>query len=163
MDIRICSRLSLIVLLVSLVASTAFAAPIRVGHVEAELISPARTIAPGEPFTIGLRLKLDDHWHVYWRNPGDAGLPPSVKWDLPEGFIAGPIQWPIPEKILTPPLASYAYSHEVILPMQIVPSAGLSVGGTVTLQGKASWLVCKEECVPGQADLQLTLRSSRAL
>ncbi|MCM2272432.1 MAG: thioredoxin family protein [candidate division Zixibacteria bacterium] len=158
MHIRICSRLTLVVLLVSLVVSDTFAAPIRVGHVEAELISSARTIAPGEPFTVGLRLKLDDHWHVYWRNPGDAGLPPSVKWDIPEGFIAGPIQWPIPERILTPPLASYAYSHEVILPMQINPPAGLSAGATVTLQGKASWLVCKEECVPGQADLQLTLQ-----
>ena len=73
-------------------------------HVETELVSEVAAIAPGEPFTVGLRMRMDDHWHTYWINPGDSGLATSIEWTLPEGFSAGPIRYPAPERIPTPPL-----------------------------------------------------------
>lgn len=144
--------------LIALVAATGNAKPTRVGTVVVDLVSPVQTIQPGQPFTVGLHMVMDDHWHVYWQNPGDAGLPPTIKWSLPDGFTVGPVNWPIPEKLITPPLASYAYSHEVIVPLKITAPADLAPGQSITLTGKASWLVCKEECVPGESNVSLNLQ-----
>jgi len=127
-------------------------------HVKAELISEVTSIQPGKPFWVGLHLKLDKHWHVYWQNPGDAGLQTKLEWNLPQGFTAGDIQWPYPERFDTPPLTNYGYSDEVLFPIKITPPANLKAGSKVTLGGEASWLVCKEECVPGAADVTLTLK-----
>jgi len=133
------------------------AEPLRVGHLQAELIADVASIEPGRPFRAGLRLVMDDNWHVYWRNPGDAGLAPKLKWDLPIGFAAGEILWPAPERFEAPPLTSYGYHHEIVLPVDITPSAGLRPGDSVTIAADAQWLVCREECVPGQAALALRL------
>src|SRR4028118_2315268 len=88
-------------------------------HSEAALIAETTSIQPGVPFTVALRLKMDEHWHSYWRNPGDSGTPIGITWNLPPGFKAGPIQWPHPQRIALPPLVSYGYENEVWLLTQI--------------------------------------------
>jgi thiol:disulfide interchange protein DsbD len=99
---------------------------------------------------------MDPGWHTYWRNPGDAGLPTKAKWTLPEGFIAGELQWPRPGRFNTGPLVSFGYEGEVLLPVEIqVPAAVAS--SELTLSAKVSWLECEEICLPGKADLALTL------
>jgi len=138
-------------------ADRALAEPVRVGHVQAELISELTAITPGQPFTVGLRLQMDEHWHVYWRNPGDAGLAPKLTWNLPAGFTAGEIQWPYPEQFKVPPLTSYGFHREVLLPLTITPPTDLPSGTQVVLSATADWLVCREACIPGKADLMLTL------
>jgi thiol:disulfide interchange protein DsbD len=75
-------------------ATLAAAAPVRNGPVAAELIAETRSFAPGQPFTIAVRLALDAPWHAYWTNPGDSGLAPSIEWKLPAGFSAGDLQFP---------------------------------------------------------------------
>jgi thiol:disulfide interchange protein DsbD len=64
--------------------------------VRAELVAEPAAVKAGEPFWVGLRLRVQDHWHVYWRNPGDSGEAPTITWQLPAGFAAGPIVWPTP-------------------------------------------------------------------
>lgn len=147
----------IIALLMVVVAGPLEAEPVRLGHVQAELVSPNVTIQPGRPFMVGLRLAMDDEWHVYWRNPGDAGIPPSLDWDLPEGFEASEIQWPVPERFAVPPLMSYGYHHEVLLPVMITPPERLDKGETYRFVAKADWLVCKVECIPGSAELELRM------
>ena len=105
---------------------------------------------------MGLQIQLADGWHTYWKNPGDAGLPVRLKWTLPEGFSAGPIQWPAPARIPAPPLMSYGYGGEVLLPVEITPPAELGAK-QVTLAVKAEWLECRESCLPAKADLDLVL------
>ncbi|MDB5106811.1 MAG: Thiol:disulfide interchange protein, partial [Fibrobacteres bacterium] len=114
---------------------------------------------PGKSFSAGLRLKLEPHWHVYWKNPGDAGLPVSLDWKLPAGASAGPIEWPYPSRIEVPPLMNYGYEGEVLLPVQIVSSAK---SGNLDLKAKAKWIICKDICLPGSAELSLTLPVSSA-
>ena len=143
-------------------ATPGFSEPVRVGHVEAELVAEVAGIKPATPFTVGLRLDMDEHWHVYWRNPGDAGLPPRLTWELPEGWQAGEIQWPYPERFEAPPLISFGYHGEILLPVTITPPPDLEPGTEVTLMARAFWLVCREECIPGEADLSLTLPVSEA-
>ncbi|MCB1071195.1 MAG: thiol:disulfide interchange protein, partial [Kiritimatiellae bacterium] len=134
-----------------------YAAPVRDKQVEAELISKVSHIQPGVPFELGLRLTHDPHWHTYWLNDGDSGLPTRMKWELPEGFSVSEIQWPYPERLSLPPLMSYGYEGVVLLLFTVTPPADLQPGTEVTLGGKASWLMCKEICIPGKAALSLNL------
>lgn len=125
--------------------------------VKADLIADTTSVTPGKPFTVGLRLRMAPHWHTYWQYSGDAGLPTKITWELPDGFKAGPIQWPTPEKIVSPgDIINYGYNDEVMLLTEITPPAQLPPG-EITLKGKADWLVCEATCVPGSAELALKL------
>ncbi len=124
-------------------------------HVQAELIAEPEAIAPGQTFWAGLHLKLEPHWHVYWKNPGDAGLPVSLAWKLPPGFTAGPIQWPRPERIEVPPLMNFGYEGEILLPAEIAAPGNAS--GSILIAAKAKWVVCNDICLPGGADFSLAL------
>lgn len=126
-------------------------------HSEASLVSETTSIQPGKPFTVALRLKMEDHWHAYWHNPGDSGTPIGIKWQLPKGFKAGAIQWPYPGRIELPPLVSYGYEHEVWLPVQITPPKDLKPTAALALNARAEWLVCKQECVPAFEQIALKL------
>ena len=142
-------------------AAPVSADPPKAQHLEADLIAEPSAIAPGKPFLAGLHIKLEPHWHVYWKNPGDAGLPVSLEWKLPEGFAAGPIQWPHPDRIEVPPLMNYGYENEVLLPVEITAPAKLPAG-MIRLKAKAKWVVCNDICLPGTAELSLSLPAATA-
>ncbi|MGQ9896524.1 MAG: protein-disulfide reductase DsbD family protein [Acidobacteriota bacterium] len=125
--------------------------------VKAELIAETTAIRPGVPFWVAIRFELEEHWHTYWRNPGDSGQPTSIKWKLPPGFTADDIQWPIPKRIEVSGLIGYGYENEVLHLVRITPPDTLPVGKPVTLAGKVRWLMCTESCIPGDAELSLTL------
>ena len=125
-------------------------------HVRASLVAEADSVEAGRPLIVGFRLEMEPGWHTYWRNPGDSGLPTRVAWELPDGFSAGELQWPRPIRFLTGPLVSYGYEHEVLHPVEI--SVPASIGASeVRLAARLSWLECREACLPGKADLALTL------
>src|SRR5690348_10936794 len=63
--------------------------------VKADLVAEAASIAPGATLWTDLRLVIKPGWHIYWRNPGDSGLPTAIDWTLPPGYSAGPIRWPV--------------------------------------------------------------------
>lgn len=128
-------------------------------HVKVALIPEVRTIAPGTPFWVAVRLKMDPRWHTYWINPGDSGDPTKIKWNLPPGFEAGPIQWPHPERIEVPPLVSFGYEGEAALLVRITPSRDLKIGEGVTLAAHVSWLECEELCIPGEATVSAVVRT----
>ena len=144
------------ILAISGCAGLSDAKPFYQAHTQVELISPTKSIKPGEPLLIGLRLKMDPQWHVYWKNPGDSGLQPTIAWDLPEGFIAGEIIWPYPQMINVVPLRTYGYENEVFLFSSIQTPAKIDVS-SIIIKAKVDWLACKLECIPGRAQLQLHL------
>ena len=127
-------------------------------HVTAELIPETISVEPGKPFDIALHLHSDPNWHTYWVNPGDAGLATTIKWALPPGFTAGPIQWPTPEKHNMGPLITYGYAGDVYLLTTITPPK-TQLPQHFDIKADAQWLVCEEECIPGHADLTLPLDS----
>jgi len=130
---------------------------IRAGELQAGLVAERLGVVGGQPFLAGLRLVHDPHWHTYWRNPGDSGLPTRIEWELPSGWRAGPIQWPTPKRLPVGPLANFGYEDDLLLPVEILPPAGLALGSEVVLRARASWLVCKDVCIPGEAFLALRL------
>ncbi|MFL6541555.1 MAG: protein-disulfide reductase DsbD family protein [Chthoniobacterales bacterium] len=125
--------------------------------VHAELVADTSAIVAGKPLTVGLLLRMAPAWHTYWRYSGDAGLPTEIKWDLPAGWKAGEIQWPLPHKMLDPgDILTYGYADEVLLLQEITPPPNIAQQ-SITLNAEASWLVCEKLCIPGSAKLQLTL------
>lgn len=126
-------------------------------HVKASLVAEPESIQPGQRFWLGIRLQMEKGWHTYWSNPADSGLPTKISWRLPEGFAAGPIQWPYPARIAVPPLMSYGYEGDVLLPIEISAPASLAPGSKVRLGGRVDWLECRETCIPGKAKVAVTL------
>jgi thiol:disulfide interchange protein len=125
--------------------------------VKASLVANTTAIIPGQPFEVGVLLEMAPDWHTYWEYPGDAGLPTSIAWTLPDGFLTGPIQWPLPYRVVEPgDIEVYAYKDRVLLLTAIVAPAEIKEA-TVTLRAKVDWLVCAEICIPGTADLELSL------
>ena len=124
-------------------------------HVDA--LANVSAIVPGEPFLVGVRLKMEPHWHTYWKYPGDAGIPTDIKWQLPGGWRVGDIQWPIPLKLEEPgDILIYGYHDEVLLIQQVTPPKDLT-GASVNLSAKVSWLVCEKICIPGDGTVTLSL------
>jgi thiol:disulfide interchange protein/DsbC/DsbD-like thiol-disulfide interchange protein len=129
-------------------------------HVTAELI--AETPNGVLPFDVALHLHMDPDWHTYWINPGEAGLATTIKWTLPPGWTAGPIRWPTPEVHAMGPVTTYGYGGDVYLLTKISPPQILTghFPEKIDLKAKIDWLVCQEECIPGKADLALTLETN---
>jgi thiol:disulfide interchange protein DsbD len=144
-------------------SSSAVGKAVQTDHVEAELVAERTAIEPGKPLRVGLRLKMDPEWHTYWRNPGDTGLPTTIQWTLPPGFSAGDIEWPAPQRIDVQSFANYGYENEVVLPVTLSAPPTLALESPVVpIKAHAEWLVCREQCIPGAAALELELKSANA-
>ena len=114
--------------------------------VRLSLVSEATAIAPGQPFRVGIRLDHLKDWHSYWRHSGGFSLPTTIDWQLPDGFTAGKLQWPAPERLVSQGFPAYVMPHHALLLAEITPPATLATGTPVTLGVKASGQVCKEAC-----------------
>lgn len=155
-------RLFLALLLSPLFALCLEAAPVRTDHVTAEIISEFAYFKAGSSGHVALRLEIIPHWHTYWQNPGDSGLPTRVIWKLPAGWKTSAPQWEVPERISVPPLVNFGYSGETLLGFWLEIPAGTKPGN-YELGAVASWLVCKEECIPEKVDLTFTARVAEDL
>jgi len=132
-------------------------------HVRVELLVPGKDLYIGDWNDAGIYFKLEPGWHVYWKNPGDAGLPPHVEWMLPAGITAGPLQFTAPTRLPLGPLMDYGYEDEVLFPVAL-NVAKTTKPGLAVLQAHVDWLVCRGSCVPGKAELEASrlVRPSRS-
>jgi DsbC/DsbD-like thiol-disulfide interchange protein/cytochrome c biogenesis protein CcdA len=127
-------------------------------HIQVDLVAELGSLQPGHDTSIGVRFVPERDWHVYWRNPGDSGEPPTVAWTLPPGFAVGPIAWPAPTRIPVGPLANYGFEGPTLLPVVLRVPADLENGASIELRARATWLVCNaDECIPGAGSLTLAL------
>ena len=107
------------------------------GHVQAELFADVSAIQPGKPFWLGVHITIDPGWHVYWKNPGDAGLPTSATLSLPDGFTAGPLEFPTPSRFEQPgDIVVFGYENSVMLLTQSDPSSQSSPRFSGTFPGR---------------------------
>jgi thiol:disulfide interchange protein DsbD len=131
--------------------------PVQADHVEAELVAERLALVPGEDTWLALRLKTEPGWHTYWRNPGDSGIPTQLNWTLPPGFSAGAIVWPYPERHALGEVTNYGYEGETLHLVNLSVPADSPAGKPVLLKAQAKWLVCSDICIPGEAQLSLSL------
>ncbi len=120
--------------------------------VKVEIISDWDGIS--DEFNLGIKFTISPGWYIYWRNPGDAGLAPEVKFEAPTHLKLGEIKFPLPEKIVHNDIVSYGYHKEVILlvPVQITSKEKLRKQNVI--KAKINWLVCSESCVPENATIE---------
>ena len=141
----------------ALCARHAEAAGTPIPHGTLELVAEKQWIAAGHPFNVALQFELEKGWHVYWVNPGDSGEPPRVTWDLPAGITAGDIEWPAPRRLGTASIVDYGYEDAVMLIVPMSAEANLAAQGPVQIAAEVKVLVCREMCIPGKAQVSLTL------
>ncbi len=134
--------------------------PVKAQHLTVEMISAGPAIAKGGSQTVAFVFSMEEGWHVYWRNAGYAGYPPRVKWTLPDGVTTGGLQFPAPERLPLENTVDYGYEISVAYPVmvQVAAKAKPDKSGNVHVGAKLDWLVCKQVCVPGKADLGIDLK-----
>ena len=136
----------------ALAASTSADAP----HLHVQLVTPEDQIYPNGANDIGLYFKLDSGWHIYWKNAGDSGEPPHIHWTLPEGVIAEALHFPAPKRLPLGPLMDFGYEGEVLFPLKLQVAPTVRRGPAI-VNAKVDWLVCREVCIPGKAELETKL------
>ena len=127
-------------------------------HIRVALLSEDQALVPNTQQYLAIEVQPDPEWHTYWLNPGDSGEPPKVTWsENTETLSFGEIQWPTPSAIAVAHLVNYGYSgqHWLIVPINSTDS--LRAHDSVKISADLSWLVCKEDCIPGWATLHLEL------
>lgn len=127
------------------------------GHAESRLIAEKTAAVPGETLWLALDQQLEEGWHVYWKNPGDSGLPLELSWTLPEGFEAGEIGYPLPHRLPLGPLMNFGHEGRPLFVVPITVPVDAVTGQTVRIDVFAEWLICLDVCIPESADLSLAI------
>ena len=125
-------------------------------RVEGELLVEASSVVPGATFRVGVLLRMDPGWHVYWKNSGDSGFPTEVEWNSPDVDF-GPLRFPAPQVFVESGglATTYGYADEVLLftNATISPDAG----GETRIEVVARFLACEIRCIPGEIQLDTTV------
>ena len=129
-------------------------------NMQVELLSSAQSVAPGDTFTLALRMLPDADWHFYWENPGDTGLPTKIEWQDSQGLQYSELLWPTPSRADYLGFINYGYYGETLLLTEVTVPQDSPIGETLAIEAKADWLVCEEVCIPGRATLNLNLEVS---
>ncbi|WP_232296133.1 protein-disulfide reductase DsbD [Terriglobus sp. TAA 43] len=134
--------------------------PAKAQHLTVEMISAGPQIAADGTQTVAFVFSMEEGWHVYWKNAGFAGFPPKVKWTVPEGITAGPLQFTAPDRLPLDTTVDYGYQDSVAYPVTVEagPKPKVDKAGNAHLGAEISWLVCKQVCIPGRANLGLDLK-----
>lgn len=148
-------RSYVIVLIASLAALPSIGGPVSTPHVTAELLLDRSHVRPGEEFRLGLHLRMKEGWHTYWKHPGDSGEATTIDWVLPDGFTAGPILWPQPQRISMEPLTTYGYEGDVLLLVPMRAPATAVAGSSASVTANVYWMVCEEICIPEEVTLDI--------
>ena len=127
----------------------------RQNAIQPELIvgSPS---APGSEVDLAILMHTKPGWHGYWLNPGDAGLPMSIEWELPDGVSVAPLRYPVPDRLLVAGIVNYVYEKDyAVLTRLKVPRGD---AGLLLIRARANWLACTDKvCVPEQGEFSLRL------
>ncbi|PAX08755.1 protein-disulfide reductase DsbD family protein [Sphingomonas lenta] len=149
---------ALLCLLLTLIAAPVLAQAPGDRHVAMELVPETARPAAGGTVTLAFVSTPEPGWHGYWKNGGDAGVETTLKWSLPQGVTAGPLQYPVPSRLLVSGLMNYVYERPWVQFVDVAVPAGLAPGSKLPVQVQADYLVCTVEiCVPEKASLRTEL------
>lgn len=131
--------------------------------IAASLVAESPVVVPGQTIALALVMRPDPGWHGYWKNPGDSGMETQIAWQLPAGLTAGPIQYPVPSRLVVGGLMNYVYEGEYAQLIDITVPASVAPGTRLPLRARVDYLACTEEvCVPETADVAIDLTAASA-
>ena len=126
----------------------------RFEHLGITVYAEHSSLQAGMTTTLAFRLRHDPHWHTYWKYPGDSGLPSKLKLRIGAApAIAAQLQWPTPEPLDVGGIHNVGYNGELWLLADVAVPANAQQ--TLQLAAELSWLVCREECIPGRGEFVL--------
>ncbi len=129
-------------------------------NIAASLVPESRIVAPGQTVTLALVMRPNKGWHGYWKNPGDSGMETSIAWQLPEGVTAGPIQYPVPDRLIIAGLMNYVYEGDYAQLIDVAVPSGIAPGTPLPISGRVDYLACTDEiCVPESATIAVELEA----
>ena len=113
-------------------------------------------VAPGGEVELAILMRTKPGWHGYWLNPGDAGLPMKIDWQLPQGASLAPLRYPVPDRLLVAGIVNYVYERDhAILTRLKVPA---NAKGVLPVRASAQWLACTDKvCVPERGEFSLNV------
>jgi thiol:disulfide interchange protein DsbD len=156
MNVRV-RILATMIILLGLPAGVAMVQGEEEPRVAVRLVADTGSVEPGSTFLLGVHLEIEDGWHVYWRYPGGAGLATEVDFDLPDGFVAGPLEWPLPIVFTqSEGIPGYGYEGSVVLATQVEVSPNVRPAQAMA-RAQVSWLACKGVCILGATELEGSL------
>ncbi|WP_258406509.1 protein-disulfide reductase DsbD domain-containing protein [Shewanella spartinae] len=124
--------------------------------ITASLMLESDAPAPGAETMLAIIMSPAVGWHGYWLNPGDAGFPLKVQWQLSDGVKVGELQYPAPEQLLTSGLMNYIYHGDYALLAPLHIDEDLPIGSLITLTADLRYLVCSPKlCLPEQQSLHV--------
>lgn len=156
-SVRICTALTVFIALAAM-QRTAGAAPSAKDLVQAQLLANCSSVKPGDAVLVGVLLKIEPNWHVYWKNPGESGAATRVDYKVPHGCGVGPLMFPIPKRFDQAGVIGYGYADEVMFITEITTPADLPRDKRLEIQANVSFLVCESVCLPGNATLNVSIR-----
>ncbi len=127
------------------------------GPATAELLSEGSHIPGQNVFRVGVKISAGKGNHIYWKNPGGVGSPLSLSWNLPKGFSVQEEHWPAPKVFEEDGITFFGYEDSVLIVADIFPSPNLLPNQVIEIQAQVEWLACGENCLPGYADLSLSI------
>jgi DsbC/DsbD-like thiol-disulfide interchange protein len=150
--------------LMTWIAALLLAAPAHAANnIAASLVPESRTVAPGTSVTLALVMKPKPTWHGYWKNPGDSGIETAISWQLPPGVQAGPLQYPVPHRLVIADLMNYVYKGDYAQLVELSVPAGIAPGTRLPLRARVDYLACTDEiCVPESAEVAVELEAGPA-
>ena len=132
-------------------------ASVDTSHAKIELLVETNEIVVNEDFIIGIKFEIEPGWHIYWKNPGDSGLPAEIQWKNAGSIEFKKLLWPSPQKTPEEPLMTYGYYNEVVLPAIFsVDSAYIKNGPSIF---EIDFLICEKICIPEKAVIDFDLSS----
>lgn len=120
------------------------------------LSAASEEVRPGQSLTLAIDLTVPDGWHTYWVNPGESGMAPDFRWTLPPGITLSAIHYPAPQRFDDGISVTLGYEKRVRLLAEFQADPTLA-GDTFTLSLKATWMICRELCLPVESTAQVTL------
>ena len=158
MSLRRLFLLASMSILLGWTVSTAIAQEAGEVKVRTRLVADTVAAEPGATFWVGVQFEIEDGWHIYWRNPGGAGLATAVNFELPDGFVAGPLRWPLPISFeQSDGIPGFGYEGSVVLASEVTVPENFDRSRPPQIRAEVSWLACKGVCVLGSAELERSL------
>jgi suppressor for copper-sensitivity B len=125
----------------------------------ARLITTTDSVADSRVLSAGLEVELAGGWKIYWRSPGDAGLPPELDFSASPAITSHQLDFPAPYRFTILGLESYGYKDRVIFPLRLdLARAGRAVTAAAFFTG----LVCDDVCIPVEETLTFNLPARTA-
>ncbi|MBM3492560.1 MAG: hypothetical protein FJX68_19385 [Alphaproteobacteria bacterium] len=140
-------------------AAPAAGGPAGADETKVRLVPTRTAVGTRATVELGVHIQLAPGWKTYWRDPGEAGVPPAFDWAGSRNVAGAEVAYPAPRRFESYGSESFGYAGEVVLPVRLTLA---QPGQAAEVRLALDYAVCKEVCLPARAELALALPAGAA-